>query len=189
MKLDNPGFDPAEIKKLTEEIAKSEHLYMVVPSADNNDEYQHFRFVGKYEGEDVIYDAVIYSLRLHHASEVYEMAEHKAAQKFPNFRPIKFEEDENGDLDALDDVEEEIGLYIAEVIDDLEEDESVKVQEHVDMDSGCEYGIGLDVGLNIEEVTADVINKFVDDFNEDNISLDSTLYAFQSNEEGIDSDN
>ncbi len=183
MKLDNPGFKASEIEEVKNKIAKEGNKYILVPSEDNNDEYQHFRFLGKYEGEDVVYDAVIYTLRLHHASEVYEIAEHKAAQKFPNFKPIKFEEDENGDLDALDDVAEEIGLYIAEVIDDLEEDEAVKVQEHVDMDSGCEYGIGLDIGLNIDQVNSAIMNKFVNDFNEDTISLDDTLYSFQSDGE------
>ncbi|GAB3343615.1 hypothetical protein GCM10027429_34540 [Marivirga atlantica] len=188
MKLDNPGFEPSEIEKVSAEIAKTKHRFVTIPSEDNNEEYQHFRFIGKYEGEDVVYDAVIYTLRLHHASEVYEIAEHKAAQKFPNFKPIKFQEDENGDLNTLDDVEEEIGLYIAEVIDDLEEDEAVKVQEHVDMDSGCEYGVGLDIGLNIDEVTPELIDKFIKDFNEDNLDLDDTLYSFQSNEEEIDFD-
>ena len=188
MKLDNPGFDPAEIKKVKEQIERSKHNFITVPSDDNNEEYHHFRFLGKYEGEDVVYDAVIYTLRLHHASEVYEMAEHKAAQKFPNFKPIKFQEDENGDLATLDDVEEEIGLYIAEMIDELEEDETVKVTEHVDMDSGCEYGVGLDIGLNIEEVSPEVIEKFIKQFNDDTLELDETLYSFQSNEEEIDLD-
>lgn len=188
MKLNNPGFDPKEIENVKQAISKSGNSFITVPSEDNNEEYQHFRFVGKYEGEDVVYDAVIYTLRLHHASEVYEMAEHKAAQKFPNFKPIRFQEDENGDLATLDDIEEEIGLYIAEMIDDLEEDEAVKVMEHIDMDSGCEYGVGLDIGLNIDEVVPSVINKFIKDFNEDTIELDETLFSFQSNEEEMDLD-
>ena len=188
MKLNNPGFDPKEVEKLKREIAGGKNSFVSVLSDDNNEEYQHFRFVGMYEGKEIIYDGVIYTLRLHHASEVYELAEHKAAQKFPNFKPIKFQEDENGDLRTLDDVEEEIGLYIAEMIDDLEDDEAVKVQEHVDMDNGGEYGIGLDIGLNVDEVDDKVINKFIKDFNEDNLKLDDTYYAFQSNEEEMDFD-
>lgn len=182
----NPGFDPSEIEKLKQEIAKSKNEFVLLDSDDNNDEYKHFRFTGMFEGKEVIYDAVIYALRLHHASEVYELAEHKAAQKFPNFEPIKFQEDENGDLSTLDDVQEEIGLYIAEMIDDIEDEELVKVQEHVDMDSGGEYGIGLDIGLNLEVVTDEVMNKFVRDFNDDNLKLDETLYSFESNEEEFD---
>ncbi|WKK80166.2 hypothetical protein [Marivirga arenosa] len=184
----NQGFDATQIENLKQEIAQSNNSFVLVDTEDNNEEYKHFRFVGMYEGKEVIYDAVIYTLRLHHASEVYELAEHKAAQKFPNFKPIKFQEDENGDLRTLDDVEEEIGLYIAEMIDELEDEELVKVQEHVDMDNGGEYGIGLDIGLNVDEVTDKVMNKFVNDFNEDNLKLDDTLYSFVSNEEEFDLD-
>lgn len=188
MNATNPGLEPKEIEELKQQIADNENNFILVDSEDNSDEYKHFRFVGMYEGKEAIYDAVIYTLRLHHASEVYELAEHKAARKFPNFKPIKFQEDENGDLLTLDDVEEEIGLYIAEMIDDLEEEEAVKVQEHVDMDHGGEFGIGLDIGLNVEEVSDKVINKFVKDFNEDNLHLDDTHYSFQSNEEEFDLD-
>jgi len=188
MSAQNQGFDAAEIEKLKQKIAQHKNNFVLVDTEDNNEEYKNFRFPGVYEGKEVIYDAVIYTLRLHHASEVYELAEHKAAQKFPNFKPIKFQEDENGDLRTLDDVEEEIGLYIAEMIDDIEDEELVKVQEHVDMDNGGEYGIGLDIGLNVEEVTDEVMNKFVHDFNEDSLKLDDTLYSFVSNEEEYDLD-
>lgn len=188
MSAQNPGFDAVEIDKLKQKIAQEKSSFVLVDTEDNNDEYKHFRFAGMYEGKEVIYDAVIYTLRLHHASEVYELAEHKAAQKFPNFKPIKFQEDENGDLRTLDSVEEEIGLYIAEMIDDIEDEELVKVQEHVDMDNGGEYGIGLDIGLNVDEVDDDVMNKFVTDFNEDNLKLDDTLYSFVSDEEEYDVD-
>ena len=182
----NPGFNPEEIKKLKQQIAESKNDFVLIDSEDNNEEYKNFRFIGEYEGKEAIFDAVIYSLRLHHASEVYEMAEHKAAQKFPNFKPIRFQEDENGDLRALNDVEEEIGLFIAEMIDELEDEEAVKVQEHVDMDDCGDYGIGLDIGLNVEEVTDQVINNFIRDFKNDTIQLDDTLYSFQSDEEEYD---
>jgi hypothetical protein len=187
MQQNNPGFDQQRINQLKEALKASGKSYQIVDSEDNNEEFVNFRFVGMFEGKEVIYDAVIYTLRLHHASEVYEVAEHKAAQKFPNFRPIRFQEDENGDYRTLDDVEEEIGLYIAETIDDLEDEESVKVQEHVDLDENAEYGIGLDIGLHIDEVNDKVIAKFIKDFNDDNLNLDDTYYAFQSNEEELDS--
>lgn len=188
MTAQNPSFNQAKIDSLKQKIAESKNDFILVDSEDNNEEFKHFQFIGMYEGKEAIYDAVIYTLRLHHASEVYEMAEHKAAQRFPNFKPIKFQEDENGDLKALNDVEEEIGLYIAEMIDELEDEDVVKVQEHVDMDYGGEDGVGLDIGLNVEEVTDKVINKFVSNFNEDALLLDETFYSFQSNEEEFDMD-
>jgi len=80
-------------------------------------------------------------------------------------------------------LEEEIGLYMAEVILTLEEEESVKVKEHVDLDSNTDFGISLDVGLHVEKITPKVIEKFIKDFNEDNLRLDDTLYSFQTQDQ------
>lgn len=147
---------------------------------DVTEEYVHFYFVGVYEGRDVIYDAVMYTLRLQHQSELFEIAEHRAARHFPQYKKITYEEDENGNLAALDPLEEEIGLYIAEQIMALEEDESVKVREHVDMDPNTDFGVALDIGLNREKITADNIRDFIRSFNEDTLDLDDTLYSFQT---------
>lgn len=147
---------------------------------ENTDEYVHFYFVGVYEGKDVVYDAVMYTLRLQHESELFEIAEHRAAKHFPEYRKITYEEDENGNLAALDPLQEEIGLYIAEVIMELEEDEAVKVKEHVDMDPNTDFGVALDVGLHVEKIASHEIEKFIRDFNEDTLDLDETLYSFQT---------
>jgi hypothetical protein len=181
----NQGFDPSIIEEYNNKIKAGGHSFVLDEEDENSDEYVHFYFVGKYEGKEVIYDAVIYTLRLHHESELYEIAEHRAAQHFPQYKKITYEEDENGNLEALDPLEEEIGLYMAEVIMELEEEETVKVQEHVDMDVNAEFGISLDVGLHIEKVTPQVIDRFVKDFNEDTLSLDQTLYSFQTQDEEL----
>jgi hypothetical protein len=131
----------------------------------------------------VIYDAVIYTLRLQHESELYEIAEHRAAKHFPEYKKITYEEDENGNLETLDPLEEEIGLFMAEVIMELEEDETVKVKEHVDMDENAEFGISLDVGLHVEQITDKIIEKFIRDFNEDTLKLDPTLYSYQTEDQ------
>ena len=150
---------------------------------ESTDEYVHFYFIGKFEGREVIYDAVIYTLRLHHESELYEIAEHRAAKHFPEYKKITYDEDENGNLAALDPLEEEIGLFMAEVIMELEEEESVKVKEHVELDCNTDFGISLDVGLHVEKITPKVIEKFIKDFNEDNLKLDDTLYSFQTQDQ------
>lgn len=147
---------------------------------ENSDEYVHFYFVGVYEGKDVVYDAVMYTLRLQHESELFEIAEHRAAKHFPEYKKITYEEDENGNLAALDPLQEEIGLYIAEVIMELEEDEAVKVKEHVDMDANTDFGVALDIGLHVEKITSHEIERFIRDFNEDTLDLDETLYSFQT---------
>lgn len=184
MALDeNKGFDPETIREHALKM-KALGLDYVLDEEDNNtDEYAHFYFIGKFEGKDAIYDTAIYTLRLHHESELYEIAEHRAAQHFPEYKKINYEEDENGNLATLDPLEEEIGLYMAEVIMTLEEEEAVKVKEHVDMDSNADFGVSLDVGLHVEKITPKVIEKFIKDFNEDNLKLDDTLYSFQTQDQ------
>jgi len=176
----NEGFDPKIIADYRNKMQRLGIDFLMDEEDENSDEYAHFYFIGKFEGKEVVYDAVIYTLRLHHESEVYEIAEHRAAQHFPQFKKITYEEDENGNLEALDPLEEEIGLFMAEVIMELEEEGTVKVKEHVEIDPHAEFGVSLDVGLHREKITPQVIQKFIKDFNEDNLQLDESLYSFQT---------
>ncbi len=180
---ENKGFDPEVIREYALKMKALGLDYVMDEEDDNSDEYAHFYFIGKFEGKDVIYDTAIYTLRLHHESELYEIAEHQAAKHFPEFRKITYEEDENGNLVALDPLQEEIGLYMAEVIMSLEEEESVKVKEHVDLDVNTDFGISLDVGLHVDKITPKIIEKFIRDYNEDTLRLDDTLYSFQTEDQ------
>ncbi len=183
MTTPNLGYDPKEIKNLKEECRKAGQSYVVNEDEPQGEEFAHVYFVGKYEGREVIFDTVIYTLRLHHSSLLYEMAEDKAAEKFPNYVRWEPEEDENGKLIVPDDVDEEIELFKAETIAELEDSEAVKVKEHVETDTDFEYGISLDVCLNVEEITDEVIEKFVQDFNNGTLKLDDTLYSFTNDED------
>ncbi len=182
----NPGFDPEKIAELREELKSLRTNYKVILDNENSDEFVNFFFIGMYEGKEVIYDAALYTLRLHHSSEVYELAEHEAAKKFPDFNGISYDEDENGNMIPLDSDQEEIGWFITEIIMDIEEDERVKVQEFVDMDTHHDFGIGLDAAINVETITDKEINKFIKDFNDDTLELDSTAYSFQADEEDME---
>lgn len=186
MQHKNEGFSTESIETLKQELTASGKSYKIIPSEDNSEEFVNFYFIGMHEGREVIYDAALYTLRLHHSSEVYELAEHRAAKKFPNFKGIHYEEDENGNLKPLSADEEEIGLYITEMIMELEEEEEVKVQEFIDIDTNHDYGLGLDAALNLDRIDEQTISKFVKEFNEDTIELDDTLYAFQSEDEEFD---
>ena len=181
--VENLGFDLKVIEDYQARMAALGRNYLFDDEDENSDEYAHFYFVGKFEGKDVIYDTVIYTLRLQHESELYEIAEHRAAKHFPEYKKITYEEDENGNLENLDPLEEEIGLFMAEVIMELEEDETVKVKEHVDLDDNAEFGVSLDVGLHVEHITDKVIEKFIKDFNEDTLKLDPTLYSYQTEDQ------
>ena len=178
--IENKGFDPETIQEYKNKMQALGTAYLEDEDDEPNDEYKHFYFIGVYEGKEVVYDVVMYTLRLQHESELFEIAEHRAAGHFPEYKKITYEEDENGNLAALDPLEEEIGLYIAEVIMELEEEEAVKVQEHVDLDINTDFGVALDVGIHREKVTAVEIEKFIRDFNEDTLKLDDNFYSFQT---------
>lgn len=177
--IENKGFDPNTIEEYKNKMKALGTAYLEEED-DRNDEYKHFYFIGLYEGREVIYDTVMYTLRLHHESELFEIAEHRAAQHFPEYSKITCEEDENGNLAALDPLEEEIGLYIAEVIMELEEEEAVKVREHVELDADTDFGVSLDVGLQREKIAYQDMEKFIRDFSEDTLNLDENLYSFQT---------
>ncbi|MEO5603704.1 MAG: hypothetical protein ABIR06_22480 [Cyclobacteriaceae bacterium] len=178
--IENKGFDPKTIEEYRDKIKALATTYLEEEEDEPNEEYKHFYFIGIYEGKEVIYDTVMYTLRLEHESELFEIAEHRAAQHFPQYKKITYEEDENGNLTSLDPLEEEIGLFIAEVIMELEEEEAVKVKEHVDLDINTDFGVALDVGILNEKITSVEIEKFIKDFNEDNLKLDENLYSFQT---------
>jgi len=177
---ENKGFDPTTIEDYKNKMKALGTAYLEDEEDESSDEYAHFYFVGLYEGKEVIYDTVMYTLRLQHESELFEIAEHRAAQHFPQYRKITYEEDENVNLAVLDPLEEEIGLYIAEVIMELEEEEAVKVREHVDLDVNSDFGVALDIGLHREKITSVDIEKFIRDFNEDTLKLDENMYSFQT---------
>lgn len=178
--MDNKGYNPTVIKEYREKMKSRGHAFVLDEQDEHSDEYVHFYFIGFYEGKEVIYDTVMYTLRLQHESELFEIAEHRAAKHFPEYKKISYEEDENGNLENLDALEEEIGLYMAEVIMELEEEEAVKVKEHVDLDPHADFGVSLDVGIHTEKITRREIEKFIRDFNEDTLKLDETLYSFQT---------
>ncbi|MBK5280394.1 MAG: hypothetical protein JJE09_16165 [Bacteroidia bacterium] len=184
MKIENnKGFDVSTLADYKMKISSTGNNYLAEDADENNEEYTHFYFIGKYEGKDVIYDAVMYTLRLHHESELFEIAEHKAAEHFPQYKKISYNEDENGNLKPLDDLEEEIGLYMAEVILELQDEGEVRVKEHVDVDTHLDFGVGLNIGLKVEKITSKIIERFIFDFNKGALGLDDTLYSFETHQE------
>lgn len=176
----NEGFDPEVIQEYRSQM--NDNGYLVLESEDNGDEYVNFMFIGDYKGREVIYDAVIYTLRLNHHSDMYEIAEKRTTERFPEFNSMTYSVDENGDLNELSEKEEEIGLYMTELILELEEEGEVKVKEHVDVDTSLDFGIGLDIGLNVEEVTPEVITNFIKEYTTGQLKLDETLYSFEMDE-------
>ena len=183
--VENDHFNQQVIDKIREQLQQASGNYVINQSDENNEEFVNFFFEGSHDGQPVIYDAALYTLRLYYNSELYEIAEHKAAQRFPEFAKIKYEEDENGDLKELSSLEEEIGLFMTEVIMDLEEEGNVRVQEHVELDPNLDLRVGLDAGLYVPKITSEVITGFVEKFNADALKLDETTYTFEIEDEDL----
>ncbi len=175
-KTKNEGFNPSEIAKYSDKMKAAGQLFLPDEEEDNSDEYQHFYFIGKHEGEEVIFDAVICTLRLEHEGELLDVAEAQAASAFPDYEKLR-SEIESAEIDPA--LEEEVGLFMADVISELQEEGAIKVQEHIDINQEADFGIGLDVGLMVERISPEIIEKFVRQFNDDTLQLDETFYSFQ----------
>ncbi|MBC7892635.1 MAG: hypothetical protein H7Y12_10505 [Sphingobacteriaceae bacterium] len=177
----NPGYDPDEIRHLREAARQNGRMFLNTPNDDldepQGDEFAHIQFVGNHQGQEVIFDTVIYTLRLHHSSLMYEEAERRAAKSFPLYVPIDMRDET---YRANEDLDEEVELFITELIEEIEESEDVKVQEHLELDTTADYGIDLDVCLYVEAVTDEVIETFIKNFNAGTQRLDPTLYSFKS---------
>ena len=181
----NPGFDPQEIEQLRQECKAEQANFIYVDDDfedddDENNEHAHIQFVGKHNGAEVIYDALIYTLRLHHSTLVYDEALERLKKQMPEYvsqdeRPANYKIDPEK--------EDEAELLLTEFIEEIEENEEITVREHVETDESFEYGIGLEVGLNKTEINDKVINEFLEAFNAGKVELDQTLYSFTGSED------
>lgn len=182
----NKGYDPKTVDQYKGKIKDSGTNYLLDETDDQTDEYVHFYFVGKEEEVEVIFDCILYTLRFQHESELFEIAEQKALEHFPEYQKIKASAKEDEELSVPDELEEKIGLYIAETLVEMEEEGEVKVKEHVELDTTHEFGIGVDAGLNLERITPEIITQFVSDFNADTLNLDEAFYSFQINRDDFE---
>jgi hypothetical protein len=180
----NEGYDPEEINALKEECQQEGKSFIYVEDDDldvlESGECVHIQFPGQYQGQEVIFDTLVYTLRLHHSSLVYEMAVDQVRKTYPEYVPP---EDREPGYKINTELEEEAETALTEIIEEIEETETVKVQEHVELDTQSDYGIALDVCLNVEEITDEVIENFIRNFKANALSLDNTLYSFTSESE------
>ena len=189
-KYKNEGFDPEEIKLLKEECKEAGTNFVYSePDEDedseaaDNQEFAQVQFVGKYKNEEVIFDTIFCTLRLHHSGLVYEKAVEEVKKIYPKYL-TEDERDAKYKIDAK--AEEEIEEILGELMDGIEDDEEIKVSEHYEFDTDFEYGVGLEVCLNVEKITSDVIENFIKRFNDGTLKLDNTLYSFVTEDEDED---
>ena len=123
----NEGFDPVEIAELKKECEHEGQTYVIVEDEDGmNDsgEFAHFQFVGKHEGIEAIFDAVMGTLRLNHSSLVFEEAETRMKKAYPNYVEIDKRKPNHK-------VDEDLELMLEEIIEELEEVGTATSADHV----------------------------------------------------------
>lgn len=154
-------------------LKKSGKAFIMDDSDVATEEYAHFFFAGGYEGRVRLFDCTLYTLRLFHEGELLDVVQQKALEQFPEYKSLEQLEEITGT-----DEDNKVSLFMAEMIVELEEEEAVKVQEHVDLITDHEPGISVNVGLHTEEITTGLIEQFIIDFNANKLQLDDTFYSF-----------
>ncbi|MCS6968430.1 MAG: hypothetical protein RMJ44_00250 [Cytophagales bacterium] len=161
----NEGFHPERIAAFKQECKRANKSFLYVTDDLPDEDSAHFRFVGKHNGKEVIYDAFIYTLRSEYEMAVFDLAEQRLKEKFPEY--IDYEHATEDQLDYLD-----------LLVDEIEAEEEVGVSEFVEIDEAVEFGVAIDICLNVEKITDEVIEKFVRQFNDGTLALDDTIYSF-----------
>lgn len=165
----NAGFAADEIADMERQIKASGHQFVYADKEISDDDYAEIHFIGMYKGHPVIFDAAIYTLALAYENELYEAAEQRALQKYPDYY--------NGNPKGVS--EEDFEDYLALMMAEIEEEGSIKVAEKLEFDESFEYGVGLEVCINVPQLDANTIDKFISKFNNNQFVPDPTLYSFE----------
>ncbi len=184
--MENIGYDTEEISKIKKFCEDNDTNYVLNDDEPQGDEYVHFYFVGQYEGREVIFDSAMFTLRLYHSSLLYEKAEEEAEKQFPTYKRTNFDDLSEAEIEKIidsTDENEEVEVFKMEIIDELEDTEAIKVKEYIEINTDFDYGIALEIGLNVEELTDNIISDFVNKFNTNTLVLDETLYSYKTEEE------
>lgn len=172
----NPGFDEAEIVQLKKECQEEGQNYVLVldeQELSDSGEFFQFQFVGKTEdGKEVIYDAAIFTLELHYNSLLLDQAEKRVAAIHKDFVPIE----QRGDDYEINPKADEL---IEEFIMEMEDDDDMKVSEFLNIDKEFEFGIGLEVAINVAEIFPEVIEDFIKEFNAGEFKPDTDRFSFK----------
>lgn len=180
----NEGYKPEEIQRIKDEAGGNGTNFVYNEDEINNDQIAHFYFSGTYEGKEVVFDAVMYTLRLAYNAALHEIAEEEAAKQFPDFKPMEIDPEKvNEEGELVVEYPEEIEEFMAQVMFEIAEEDAIKVQEKLDLEPDFDYGVGLEVALNQDEITADVIEDFVARYREGRFVPDPTLFSFPDDDE------
>jgi hypothetical protein len=161
----NIGYNPENISQIKQAAAHAGFSFVLNDQQEQDEQSAYFFFVGKNDGKEVIFDAFLYTLRAEYELQLYELAESRLQEKFPDLKNV-----EEATEDQLN--------YLDMIVDEIEEADEISVVEFINVDEAVEFGVAIDVCLHVEEITPAIIEKFVTDFNADQLELDEEEYSF-----------
>ena len=164
----NIGFNKEEIAQLRAECIKEGKPYVLVEDEEDfaeTGQAVHFQFVGVKHDQEVIYDVLMTTLEMEYQLELYDTAVLEISEE------IK--------VNNISD-EKKIEEMLEEAMNLLEEEEAVKVAEQISIDNDFEYGIGVEYVKNIPVITDTEIRLFIKEFSDGKLKIDKTLYSFES---------
>ena len=171
----NKGLEQSEVARVKKRCEEAGRNFIYNTDEERDENFAHFFFVGQHEGEEVVFNGFMYSLEMEYISTLYDEAQSILIERVPEFKEEDFESESA-----------EVLAQIESVVAELEDSGEIQVQEFVEVDSSVEYGIGINVCLNLLEITDEDISAFVKGYTEDTLKLDTTSYSFDFDEDAMD---
>lgn len=166
----------AEIENLLKECAKVGKSFIYNAQEEQDEEEKqcaYILFVGKDEGRDVIYDTYLSTLSCEYHMNVLDEAEAIFFEKHPELKETDFFE-----------FEDKYQLEYDQIVDKIYQEDTIRVQEdaliYEEEDEENPTTLGLEVFLNVKEITEDVIADFIKKFNSDTFVPSDELFSFAS---------
>ena len=136
-----------------------------------------FIFVGKYKGQEVVWNACITTARGDYYEEIDGNSLDKSYEKYPNPEDFDFIRDcfvscDDGTgnslfIDPHPELSEKRTRYHSKLtIEELDKKEFKLDPWDIEIDESYEYGIGLHVRMNIESINVNDVKEFISQFQE-----------------------
>jgi hypothetical protein len=178
------SFDFQSVKNLKAHLAEKKASWVYHPNNEKDDDVAEFLFVGKYEGKEVVFDVAICTLFLCYEQMIFEAADAEVQELLPKYG--EWVALMQQDPDRLPPLEKELEAKANEmrdgIMDELDE-ESMGVQEFMEIEQESDEVYVVNLGLNVETITNEAISDFVKKYNEGTFKLDEDFYSFGESEE------
>mgnify|MGYP005853611653 CR=1 FL=1 len=176
-------FDNTDCNSIRNYLIQNQLEWAYDYSEEQNEEVAFFFFSGIHKGKEVIFDVFLMPLSFHYMALAEEMADQEVQKLFPEYQGYE-------SADRLPEKKmDEIWEKKAEIMAEIEAEGDLKVQEFIEIDDSEieeEQGdliVMLTVTLNVDEISKEVIDKFVREYKNGSLQLDENLYSFSIEDE------